>query len=475
MASTSVNISNTLDAINDNIIPGEFSADNKTFIFPTLSYTNNNGNVLEWTLEIKLFKNDKYVSILDKMLDSPLYILDNSYKAEINVIFQQVGGKIRKNKPTIVLSGKNINKKNETNVITQAFRDALSLYNKQSKKVKVSNLNEKYPPMLVKVINNCKTSILTDKDFELGITIQRKFNGVRYVSFIDSNNNIIQYSRSGTVYHPSQYLIDELKLLLSNNLFNIDKYGISSEKELDAYKNSTPYLDGELYLHNSSLNYISGQARRENDKETLFYYVFDVFFPYAIENGYNMKSKYRQEYLTDMFSNKKLEYIKRVENYSVKNIDEINILTKQFLKEGYEGSIVRKDDKEYKYSYNNYHSSNILKIKPVFSKEFTVVDFKEGTKGKDVGNIIWICKVNKDITFSVVPNLSLNDRSKLFKCLTANRDSFDKYIKGKPLTIEYAELSKKTGKPLQPKAVAFRTYEDEIDPIKYIYKICDLI
>lgn len=478
MASLSINIDNTLNAIKSNIIPGKFIENG--FMFPVIVNKNKGGKKILWQLEIKLMKNNKYVPIKEEYLDRPLFKLSSDYKAEIITHSKQEDGKERDNTPIIISSGKNIGKVNETNVITQAFRDALSMYNKHNKKD-----NERPPPMLIQSINNSKKAILTDEDFKNGITLQKKFNGVRYITY-RKNNNIIQYSRTGTEYYPADNINEELEILF-NNLpkFIIGKYGIDSNKEIEIYKNSDVYLDGEFYAHGQTLNYISGQARKEKKESNINYFIFDLFFPNAIKNGYNMISKHRQEYLSDLFDNLKLKYIKKVKNYKVHNMTEINELTNSFLKEGYEGSIARKDIESYEYSYNNYHSTNLLKIKPVHSDEFYVVGYTEGVKGKDKGKIIWICEVNnsknkEDRLFNVVPNLSLINREKLYNCMSKkiNNSSditiFDKYVKGLPLTIEYSELSTKTGKPLQAKAIAFRTYEDKNDPIKKLYEICDI-
>lgn len=485
MAAKSINIENTLLSIKTGIIPGSFSSDCKKFIFPTIRYTNERKDLLEWSIELRLKKNDKYVLIDEKMLDCPSFKLDDSYVAEITVNSQQVGGKIRKAVPTIITTGKNIGKKNETNVLTQAFRDALSLYNKHMKKTSVGSSDEKPPPMLIQWLNDSKSAILTPNDFKEGITVQRKYNGVRYVTFMNINGHIVQYSRTGSDYHPAEYLTNELVTVLSKlPELSIGKYGIKTQEELEAYKYSVPYLDGELYLHGRSLSYISGQARKESDKDELNYHVFDVFFPYAISEGYNMVSKYRQQYLDDLYNGKEIKHIKRVENFKVNSLDELNTLAEAFIKDGYEGAIARKDNKEYKYSFNNYHSSNVLKIKPVYSNEFKVVGFTEGKKGKDVGKIIWLCEVENpidpnDSIFTVVPNLSLQERETLFKCLSQmvnkKQTRFDRDIKGLPLTLEYSEISQKTGKPLQAKAIAFRTYESGIDPIKKVFKDCGII
>lgn len=466
MASKSITINNTLEAIRNNIIPGLFSTDYKEFVFSTIKYANKRGDQLEWIVKVLLKKDDNVVQILDKMLDQPIYPLDTTYVAEIIVSTYQVGGKIRKTVPTIIKTGKNIGKKNETNVLTQAFRDALGMYNKKVR-------NNKPPPML---LDSKTTSI----DFKDGVMIQKKYNGVRYVTYLE-NNKIIQYSRTGSDYYPTNNLNSELLQLLTNlPRIRVGMYGIKNEAELALYTN--PYLDGELYIHGKSLSYISGQARKEKSKDDLEYYIFDVFFPDAIANGYDMLSMHRQQYLDEMFNlHNTLQFVHRVQNYNVSSFKELNKLTESFIKEGYEGAIIRKNNKGYQYSYNNYHSSNVIKVKPIYSDEFNVVGFTEGKKGKDVGKIIWICELSnpKDIndkTFTVVPNLSLEEREKLYKCLISNNDIFYTKIKGLPLTIEYSELSDKTGKPLQAKAIAFRTYESgEDDPIKKIYKECGII
>lgn len=456
MAAKSNSIKDVYEAIKSGQIQGNFTPDSKKFVFKTLLYNSEKKGKLEWTVEVCLKRNDRYVPINDNMFNDKL----DGYVAEIFVNSQQVGGKVRESVPTIVESGKNIGKKNETNVLTQAFKEAFSLYNKQLKKTSIRTGDNRPPPMLVQWIDSSNDSILTKKDFEKGVTLQRKYNGVRYITYLDDDGTVIQYSRTGAEYHPAEYLTDELLQLLTD-LPNTDL--------------GRPYLDGELYMHGKSLSYISGQARRENNKDVLHYYVFDIFFPDS-----NVKSRDRQKYLDLLFEkHTTLKFIKRVENFQVHNMEQIDKLTKQFIKEGYEGSIARKDDKEYKYSINNYHSSNLVKIKPVFSEEFKVVGFTDGKKGKDVGKIIWICEVNdkkdpNDTLFTVVPNMSLEDRATLFKCLQ-NIVLFDKYIKNKLITLEFAELSSKTGKPLQAKAIAFRTYEDKYDPIKKIFKDCGII
>jgi hypothetical protein len=109
--------------------------------------------------------------------------------------------------------------------------------------------------------------------------------------------------------------------------------------------------------------------------------------------------------------------------------------------------------------------------------------------------VIWICEVaeknrkdSTDYEFSVVPNMAYEERYRLFKCLSQEVDDpkhggkkitrFERDIKGLPLTVEYAELSSKTGKPLQPKGVVIRSYPEGlnagVDPVKTLFADCGL-
>jgi ATP-dependent DNA ligase len=245
------------------------------------------------------------------------------------------------------------------------------------------------------------------------------------------------------------------------------------------YSPANLFVDGELYLHGKSLNWISGQVRKEGDEGTLEYWIYDCFFPAAIASGYQMTSKHRQEYLDMLFKSVNLKYVKRVINYKVKKLSDIHKYRDEFLAEGYEGAIVRKDWTGYTYGNNNYHSSNLVKVKPIYDAEFKVVGFTQGTKGKDVGALIWICEVDPehvidpaDKTFNVVPkDMTYEERYKIFELLNLKsgpENNFNKYVNGKYLTVEFPERSKKTGKPSQAKALNFRNLDTDSneDPIK---------
>src|SRR5271165_616484 len=205
MSSKAITIKNYADAIDKGIIPGTFNVGRTEFNFKPIESINTRKKKTVWEIKVRLLnKGGAATEIKDEYLKDSKKQLSGDWKAEIIVDSKQEGGKIRDTVPTFVTTGKNIGKANATNIITQALRDALSLYNKQNKKSnqesKTSNadgLNPKLvpPPIALKKIGDGKKATLTDKDFADGITVQRKFNGVRVIAFYDwVKKGVIFYS-----------------------------------------------------------------------------------------------------------------------------------------------------------------------------------------------------------------------------------------------------------------------------------------
>jgi len=532
-------------AIESGAVPGKFAEGRTVFAFPTLAYVGSRGATHLWTIRVRLISAQAgdYVPITAAMLDQPAADLDG-HKAEIIVEAQQKGGKIRDIVPTYVSVGKNLGKKNATNCLTQAIRNALGLYNKQRKRGDIVEADEadeadeakgdeaeeaeaetdagldefdsSPPPMLVKKIGDSREATLGPAEFAAGVTVQRKLNGVHFVVYARTGHGgvrqLVRYSRTGTVYPGQDQIVTEmLPMFAGAPAIAPGEYGTpaapATERDrriLAAYGagpgggDPTPYFDGELYAHGKTLNWISGQARRGDDDGVLEFHIFDVFFPYAKAAGHDMESRHRQAYLDAFFARATSRedpaaglahtHIVRVENFPAATAEAMNALAKRFLKEGYEGAIARKDAAGYRYGYSNYHSANLVKIKPIFDDEFTVVGYTQGTRGKDVGAVIWECEVPKpvdprDRLFTVVPkDMTYEERYAVYKCLGELVDGpdgkrvtrFERDIKGLPLTVEYREMSAKTGKPLQAKALAFRTYESgpAADPVKALLDEC---
>lgn len=506
MSSKSVNIVNYNKAIADGVIEGHFNEDRTVFHFNTVKSVNSKGAVLIWDLEVRLYDSSDKLHPIEPAFLTPKsnipdgfygYIITNSKQISV----KGVEGKVRDGvKPTIIKCGKNLKKANSTNPITQALRDALSKYNAQKHKGSNAVLSSvesdafttdnRPPPMLVKKIDETADATLTEDDVNLGLIVQRKYNGTRSPAHIireHSSVKIDMYSRTNKDHLGLHHIKSELAQLFANapvvpENFILSQLSTNTDMTSDdlevlklLYSSANLFVDGELYLHGKSLNWISGQVRKEGDEGTLEYWIYDCFFPAAIAAGYQMSSKYRQAYLDMLFESVNFKYVKRVTNYKINKLSDIYKYRDEFLAEGYEGAIVRKDWTGYTYGKNNYHSSNLVKVKPIYDAEFKVVGFTQGTKGKDVGALIWICEVDSehvidsdDKTFNVVPkDMTYEERYNIFELLNKD-DNFDKYVNGKYLTVEFPERSKKTGKPSQAKALNFRNLDMDSteDPIK---------
>ena len=499
MASKHVYIGNMQEAIESGTVPGQFNADRTEFTFPTITYIGARGETRTWTIRVSLYHIDGSgpAEITPEFLGRSDVEL-TGLQAETVVDAQQVGGKVRDTVSTFTSAGKNLGRANATNAITQAIRMALSKYNKKLKgtalvsaAASVGDFDAMPPPMLVKKINESKAATLTGVDFENGVTLQPKLNGVHLVVRGVAGTNpdepdlkIMLYSRTSREYPGHEQIKSELLPLLANPPPIVaGHYGVPGDANVvAAYADPRPYFAGELYRHGKSLEWISGQARKTDDDGDLKINIFDVFFPHAKAVGHDMESKHRQRYIDDFLAGGTTPHVARVPNTIADDIDHVHEFAKQCLKDGYEGAVARRDDGGYRYGYSNYHSANLVKIKPVFDSEFKIVGYTAGTKGKNLGSVIWECEVPNpidpsDARFTVVPKgLTYPEMKKIYVNLSkivkdSNGDMvtrFERDIKGLPLTVEYRDVSSKTGKPQQAKALTVRSYESgpHLDPMR---------
>jgi hypothetical protein len=535
MASTHYHIDDMGEAIRRGVVPAR-PEDPTTYVFPTVSTTTSRGGRQTWVVRVRLLGPDgRPTPVLPEYFGPPAPPLPG-FAGEIWTESRRLAadgapGPPRAGAlPTFVRAGKNLGKKNATNPLTQALRDAFGLYNKALKSARgaatgtgaetggpeapdAAHLGSaapdamhlgtagdpQPPPMLLKRLDSEKGATLTDADFARGITAQRKLDGVRLVAYLGSDDAVHFYSRTASEYPPpSPHITAELGSLLRGPLPEVGTIPDDLPMPADAAAATAllrPYIDGELYVHGRRQAWISGQARREEkDVVLLEFHVFDVFFPGLAAAGVGVPSWARQAYLDDLFAGAAAAaaaHVVRVEDTHVATRAAFDAYYARALADGYEGAILRRDDAEYRYGIKNYHSTNVLKMKPFHDAEFRVVDYAQGTKGKAVGAIIWIAEVPledatdpRDRKFRVTQkDMSLDDQRTVFRCLGEvvepagpGRPALTRFARdflGQPLTVTFPDRSEK-GKPLQAKARAFRTYEGgpALDPIRRLFDEC---
>lgn len=402
MASTSVTIKDYRE------LPG--SIEGLYYLFPTITSFNRNGREIFWRIKIGCSIDDNETRIpidpewlLNKKINIPLIAI-------IEVESGIVGGKIKDASPTFVRTGKNIGRSNETNVFCQALRDALGKYNKQLRgATHEGNVDIMLPPMLATVY---KPGSLAGQT----VFVQKKYNGVRAVITLDKAGNVFIYSRGNKSYAKWPALFEEVHDQLK--------------------KHDGLYIDGEIYKPGMPLQLISGKVRK-GDYSGLKFYAYDVFFGPNSQKGDKIQSE-RLEFLKNNFAG--LNNLVIADTFEATGDDEVKIYYENFLKEGYEGAIVRKNAK-YIFSYNKYRADSLIKIKPTFDGEYKIIGFTQGSKGKALGALMIICETGTGYRFDVTPTGEIEERKKLYKKFIENDGDFENNWLGKMLIVNYDETS----------------------------------
>lgn len=177
-------------------------------------------------------------------------------------------------------------------------------------------------------------------------------------------------------------------------------------------------LDGELMVpgvsFQDSMSYVK---KRRPDGDKLNYYIYDIVDP-------GRDFSFRSNILKIMSTKLKHKNIKFVQNIICNSEKDIFKAHKKFVKDGYEGTILRNLDGKY---LINHRSSDLLKLKDFIDDEFEIIGSKEG-EGRNKGCITFICKTEKG-TVDVNLEGPLEERKKMWE----KRETFI----GKMLTIQF--------------------------------------
>lgn len=199
------------------------------------------------------------------------------------------------------------------------------------------------------------------KEFDKDSFIQPKLDGVRcYITIHGA------FSRNHKQFMNAQHITDELKPLFA--------------------KHPHVVLDGELYNHDykDNFNKIISLVRKQspsdaerNEAKVIQFHNYDIFMPETPDNIF----KHRNESIKNLHKEFKLQYCKTVETYHVQSDVTTKLMYDQFMKQGYEGAILRNNK-----PYENKRSYNLQKYKEFHDTEATITGWVEG-QGKRTGTI----------------------------------------------------------------------------------------
>lgn len=190
--------------------------------------------------------------------------------------------------------------------------------------------------------------------------ISKKHDGVR--TFIYQRDGIIRTkSRGGQNYDIATYYI-----------CNDDYIKSIFEQYPDII------LDGEIYHHTWPLSKISGLCRLENlheDHKQLYFHCYDI----ADENKiFKDRLKLLQEFAKNRPTDSKLVI---VDHYPVKTKEEMMKYHNMFIKDGYEGAVIRDTNQKYKFGARG---RLMQKIKIFSDAEFKITGLSEGLRDEDM-------------------------------------------------------------------------------------------
>lgn len=285
-------------------------------------------------------------------------------------------------------------------------------------------------PMLAKDFHDVATSVLEKQWWYAS----RKIDGVRCLMFV-KDGEIHTSSRGGKNYDNSTYHITcnpKLKKFMLDN--------------------PTLILDGELYVHGYSLQTLSGLARlkKETDKcDELQYYIYDVVDTNkTFEERLEILDHIKDELQLDFDPNKTFEdgdlQIQMVPHVKVEGWVQIKKTHDSYVKEGFEGAVIRRPDKKYGV---NKRTNDMVKVKEYQDGEFKIIGFSEGLRPEDM---VFVCVTEDGKEFEAKP---VGPRELKHEYLERMSE-----IVGKMATVKYFSFSD-GGTPTQPVLKCIRDYE----------------
>lgn len=311
--------------------------------------------------------------------------------------------------------GKNIGRANETTPQQQAMLELESRVNKQLDKGYVRTLEDAaapatnalglLKPMLAQPIDKVKPDSI---DWE-NAYFQPKVDGHRCLF-----KNGVLYSRNGK------------ELALPHIVEAVREAGLDHL-----------HLDGELYIHGRLLQDIGSLIKRPRiESLALQYHVYDTV----------LQAPYRDRYgvLADVLRNSGVPQVLLVETKKVTTRQELDQAHRQFLREGYEGTILRHGLTGYQC---DKRSQNLLKIKQFEDGEFRVVGVERGTPNGVYEVPVWVLDVPGVGTFKATAAGTQKEKNDQWQA----KDSFI----GRLLTVQHFGCSK-SGVPLLPVALRWR-------------------
>lgn len=320
---------------------------------------------------------------------------------------------------TLITTGKNIGKANETTPAQQAQMEALA---KHEKKIKAGYTTDSSGELTVKLPMKVKAYYGNEKNIIFPCKAMPKLNGVNGEYRLE-NGKLNLYSRGGDLYPTIPHLEQELRDIMSL---------------LD-----TTSLNGELYIHGEHLQDITSAVKKP--KELSKKLTFHVFALPTSEKTF--------EEVCDLFNKTEIQFknVHLVKSSPINSHQEIEDLHTKTVAANYEGLVVYNHSGKYQY---NTRSSNVFKVKKALDAEYQIADYETDKNGHPVFH----CLTTEGKLFKVKPKGTNSERKKMIV-------DFENTYLNKWYKIEYETLSK-DNIPLKPVGIALRNCDPNGNPLE---------
>lgn len=213
--------------------------------------------------------------------------------------------------------------------------------------------------------------------------------------------------------------------------------------KLNAIIEEGQWYDGEMYARDAR-GFSNIVHRFRKDPSGLQYHVFDMVDrqDMCFEDRFN---KLRTVFKGNK-ANGRVPLVSLVPCFLVRDAKEFNYRHSSFVRQGYEGTMIRNKDAR----YTSGRTWDLMKYKDFKTDEFKIVDAIQG-KGAHHGAIIWVLETSDKNRFKAVMAAPLEERRQLF-------EERNKHV-GKMLTVKFQEYTNKTIVPRFPIGLAIRDYE----------------
>lgn len=305
--------------------------------------------------------------------------------------------------------------------------------------------------------------VLKYLDFENGVYIQRKLDGIRCLVRIielDSKKYVVMTSRASNQFVHLKSLRKEVltflkgreDVVLDCEVYQHEIHASANYKKVGG-KNKVVFTEGdEIIPRMMNFKAITSTVRSAMTnpsplEDQMCLYVFDIVDPTE-----NLTQDERFEILDGLFARKQASLapkIIQVERYEIYSPEEIPEYQNMFVKEGYEGVVLRDRSLKYECLKKNKKSKWMRKYKYFFDQEWAIIGVRRD-KGVPREQFTWVCALEDGTKFYPKPEGTREMKWEWF-------DNKDEYI-GKMLIVRYQELET-SGKPRFPIGIEIRDFE----------------